>query len=108
MILDEDQAKDLVLSDGVVVPNVPVDIDCVPGKRTIERNPVCSFHEVLFDPLLVDGFSVFYEFRFKFHDFFWCIWVTEVLVPAYVIADTSVQYWACWELSFPGFILVEY
>lgn len=70
MILDEDQAKDLVLSDGVVVPNVPVDIDCVRGQRTIERNPVCSFHEVLFDPLFVDGFFVYYEFRFKFHDFF--------------------------------------
>lgn len=70
MILDEDQAKDLVLSDGFVVPNVPVDIDCVRGQRTTEKNPVCSFHEVLFDPLLVDGFFVYYEFIFKFHDFF--------------------------------------
>ncbi|GAV80563.1 MACPF domain-containing protein [Cephalotus follicularis] len=44
--LDEDHARDLVVSDGVVVPNVSVDIECSRGKRSIEKIPVCSFHEM--------------------------------------------------------------
>lgn len=55
---DESQTKDLVVSDGVVVPNVPVDIDCSPVKSTTETVPVCSFHEVRFDSLSVLGFSL--------------------------------------------------
>ncbi|KAJ1426186.1 Proton-dependent oligopeptide transporter family [Sesbania bispinosa] len=46
--LDEDPAstRDLVVSDGVVLPNVSVDIDCSPGKSVMEKIPVCSFHEM--------------------------------------------------------------
>lgn len=45
--IDEDHhAGDLVVSDGVLVPNVSVDIECSKGNRSIERIPVCSFHEV--------------------------------------------------------------
>ncbi|KAJ0017808.1 hypothetical protein Pint_10170 [Pistacia integerrima] len=45
VLLDEDHARDLVVSDSVVVPRVSVDIDYSRGKRGIERLPVCSFHE---------------------------------------------------------------
>lgn len=45
--LDEDHTRDLVLNDGVVVPNVPVDIECSMGNSGIERRSVCSFHEVV-------------------------------------------------------------
>ncbi|KAG2684919.1 hypothetical protein I3760_10G098300 [Carya illinoinensis] len=44
--LDEDHTRDLVLNDGVVVPNVPVDIECSMGNSGIERRSVCSFHEM--------------------------------------------------------------
>ena len=44
--LDEDHTNDLVLSDGVIVPNVSIDIKWSMGKDGIERKPVCSFHEV--------------------------------------------------------------
>ncbi|KAJ4823897.1 hypothetical protein Tsubulata_026741, partial [Turnera subulata] len=44
--IDEQHTKDLVASDGVVVPNVSVDIDCSRGNRSIERIPVCSFHQM--------------------------------------------------------------
>ncbi|XP_031263639.1 MACPF domain-containing protein CAD1-like [Pistacia vera] len=46
VFLDEDHARDLFLSDSVVVPRVSVDIDYSRGKRGIERLPVCSFHEM--------------------------------------------------------------
>jgi hypothetical protein len=45
--LEEDNARDLVPSPDVVVPNVPVDIVCSVGKSAIERNSVCSFREVV-------------------------------------------------------------
>ncbi|GLU22789.1 hypothetical protein SLE2022_388370 [Rubroshorea leprosula] len=44
--LDEDEAVDLVVSDGVVVRNVPTDIEFSRSNSTIERVPVCSFHEM--------------------------------------------------------------
>lgn len=44
--LDEEKARDLVVSDGVVVPNVSADIECSGSKRSIERVPVCCFHEM--------------------------------------------------------------
>ncbi|KAJ7947206.1 MACPF domain-containing protein CAD1 [Quillaja saponaria] len=44
--LDEDRNRDLVVSDGVVIPSVSIDIECSPGKSTVERIPVCSFHEM--------------------------------------------------------------
>ena len=47
VILDEDNTKDLVLSDGVVIPNVSVDVEASCGKWTKEIIPVCGFHEVI-------------------------------------------------------------
>ncbi|KAI8568150.1 hypothetical protein RHMOL_Rhmol02G0175100 [Rhododendron molle] len=44
--LDEQQTRDLQVSDGVVVPNVSVDIESSTGKRIPEEIPVCSFHEM--------------------------------------------------------------
>ncbi|XP_038723732.1 MACPF domain-containing protein CAD1-like [Tripterygium wilfordii] len=44
--VDEDRARDLVVSDGVVVPNVSLEIECSKGERSIERIPVCNFHEM--------------------------------------------------------------
>ena len=46
--LDDQVTKDLVVSHGLVVPNVPVDIDCSPGERDIQTTPVFSFNEVIF------------------------------------------------------------
>lgn len=46
--LDEDHVRDLVLTDGLVLPSVSADIDCCNDKRSIERVPVSSFHEVSF------------------------------------------------------------
>jgi hypothetical protein len=64
--LEEDKARDLVPSDGVVVPNVPSDgvvvpnvppdIQCSVGKSAIERKSVCSFHEVVSRSILFLGF----------------------------------------------------
>lgn len=54
--LDEQQTRDLQVSDGVVVPNVSVDIESSTGKRITEEIPVCSFHEVRFLICLVAGF----------------------------------------------------
>ncbi|KAI4332434.1 hypothetical protein L6164_017344 [Bauhinia variegata] len=44
--LDEEQGRDLEVSQGVVIPNVSVDIDCSKGKKNIERTDVLSFHEM--------------------------------------------------------------
>lgn len=44
--IDEEHARDLDISHELVLPSVSFDIDCSPGKRSIERIPVCSFHEV--------------------------------------------------------------
>jgi hypothetical protein len=44
--IDEDQTRDLEVSDGLVVPNVSVDIESSTGKRTTEEIPVCSFQEM--------------------------------------------------------------
>lgn len=54
--LEEDKAWDLVPSDGVVVPNVPADIQCSVGKSAIERKSVWSFHEVVSRSILFLGF----------------------------------------------------
>ncbi|KAL8108217.1 MACPF domain-containing protein CAD1-like [Apium graveolens] len=45
-VSDDGVTKDLVLSDGVVVPNVPVDIDWSRGERALETTPVLSFNEM--------------------------------------------------------------
>ena len=52
VILDEENTRDLVVSDGVIIPNVSVDIEASRGKRTTESIPVCGFHEVIFVFLL--------------------------------------------------------
>ncbi|XWS19758.1 hypothetical protein CRYUN_Cryun31cG0044500 [Craigia yunnanensis] len=44
--LDEDHTNDLVLSGGVIMPNMSVDIERSMGKSGIERKSVCSFHEM--------------------------------------------------------------
>ncbi|KAG5235130.1 MACPF domain-containing protein [Salix suchowensis] len=44
--IDEEHARDLDISHELVLPSVSFDIDCSPGKRSIERIPVCSFHEM--------------------------------------------------------------
>ncbi|KAJ6744414.1 MACPF DOMAIN-CONTAINING PROTEIN CAD1 [Salix purpurea] len=43
--IDEEHARDLDISHELVLPSVSFDIDCSPGRRSIERIPVCSFHE---------------------------------------------------------------
>ncbi|XP_054803303.1 MACPF domain-containing protein CAD1 [Prosopis cineraria] len=45
--LDEDHIRDLVVSDGVVIPSVSVDIDVSSGKSGIKKTPVYSFHEMV-------------------------------------------------------------
>jgi len=47
--LDEDSTRDLVVSRGVVVPNVPLEIHCSTGEIAFESKSVCSFHEVVSD-----------------------------------------------------------
>lgn len=49
VIVDEENTRDLVVSDGLVIPNVSVDIEVSRGKRTQETIPVCGFHEVILD-----------------------------------------------------------
>ncbi|CAI0475647.1 unnamed protein product [Linum tenue] len=45
--IDEHRTRDLVAAGhGVVLPNASVDIECSMGARSIERIPVCSFHEM--------------------------------------------------------------
>ncbi|XP_013630356.1 PREDICTED: MACPF domain-containing protein CAD1 [Brassica oleracea var. oleracea] len=44
--IEEGQNRDLELSDGFFLPNVPVDIECSPGEEGIQRIPVCTFHEM--------------------------------------------------------------
>ncbi|CAK9321138.1 unnamed protein product [Citrullus colocynthis] len=44
--LDDAHTRDLVLSDGVVVPNVPDDVQCSSDTRATENVPVCSFHKM--------------------------------------------------------------
>ncbi|KAJ8761917.1 hypothetical protein K2173_006519 [Erythroxylum novogranatense] len=46
VLLDEEHTRDLDVCHGVVLPNVSTDIECSAGKRSIERIPVCSFHEM--------------------------------------------------------------
>ncbi|KAF2578596.1 hypothetical protein F2Q68_00005802 [Brassica cretica] len=54
--IEEGQNRDLELSDGFFLPNVPVDIECSPGEEGIQRIPVCTFHENWFTfEVLVNG-----------------------------------------------------
>ncbi|KAI3408017.1 MACPF domain-containing protein [Psidium guajava] len=46
VVLDDDRVRDLVVSDGVVLPSVSADIECSRGRGKIERTSVCSFHEM--------------------------------------------------------------
>ncbi|XP_010478331.1 PREDICTED: MACPF domain-containing protein CAD1 [Camelina sativa] len=44
--IEEGQNRDLELSDGYLLPNVPSDIECSRGRNSIQRIPVCSFHQM--------------------------------------------------------------
>ncbi|XP_042489689.1 MACPF domain-containing protein CAD1 isoform X1 [Macadamia integrifolia] len=44
--IDEQNSRDLVISDGVVLPNVSVDVEYSPGLSSIVTIAVCSFHEM--------------------------------------------------------------
>lgn len=46
--IEEGQNRDLELSDGYLLPNVPADIECSRGRIGTQRIPVCSFHQVKF------------------------------------------------------------
>lgn len=46
--IDEDQKRDILISDDVVLPNVSVDIQYSPGEKALDVTPVCNFHEVTF------------------------------------------------------------
>ena len=58
--IDEEHARDLDISHEFVLPSVSFDIDCSPGKRSIERIPVCYFHEVNFSFLFFSFLSIHY------------------------------------------------
>jgi hypothetical protein len=71
--IDEEHARDLDISHGLVLPSLSFDIDCSQEKRSFERIPVCSFHEVnfsfLFFPFIIwaclDFFILFSYVRFR-------------------------------------------
>ncbi|KNA12138.1 hypothetical protein SOVF_128530 [Spinacia oleracea] len=44
--IDEDQKRDILISDDVVLPNVSVDIQYSPGEKALDVTPVCNFHEM--------------------------------------------------------------
>ncbi|XP_022925669.1 MACPF domain-containing protein CAD1-like [Cucurbita moschata] len=44
--LNDTHTRDLLLSDGLVVPNVPDDVQCSSESRVTENVPVCSFHKI--------------------------------------------------------------
>ncbi|CAN1167728.1 MACPF domain-containing protein CAD1 [Linum perenne] len=52
--IDEENTRNLVVGDGVLVASV--DVECSMGKRSIDRIPVCSFHEVRFCFIPLDFF----------------------------------------------------
>jgi hypothetical protein len=60
--IDDEHTRDLDISHGVVLPNVSFDIDCSKENRSIERIPVCSFHEVIFFPLLFNRYLVIFSY----------------------------------------------
>lgn len=44
--VDECNTRDIAISTGLVVPNVPADVEVCRGKVEREITPVCSFHEM--------------------------------------------------------------
>lgn len=44
--IEEGKNRDLEMSDGFLLPNVPADIECSLGEPYIDRISVCSFHQV--------------------------------------------------------------
>jgi hypothetical protein len=62
--IDEEHARDLDISHGLVLPSLSFDIDCSQEKRSFERIPVCSFHEVNF------------FFSFSFHSLSGHAWIS--------------------------------
>ena len=45
--VDEENTRDLVISHGLVLPNVSADVELSRGKVVRETTPVLSFHEVM-------------------------------------------------------------
>ena len=45
--IKEGQNRYLEFSDGFLLPNVPVDIECSPCEEGIQRIPVCTFRQVI-------------------------------------------------------------
>nr|DAD48157.1 TPA_asm: hypothetical protein HUJ06_018094 [Nelumbo nucifera] len=46
--LDENNTRDLLITDDLVLPNVSFDIELFSGKGKMETRAACSFHEVIF------------------------------------------------------------
>ncbi|KAH0917900.1 hypothetical protein HID58_025560 [Brassica napus] len=44
--IEQGQNRDLELTDGFLLPNVPADIECSLGEPYIDRISVCSFHQM--------------------------------------------------------------
>lgn len=64
--VDEENTRDLVISHGLVLPNVSADVDFSRGKIKRETTPVLTFHEVM---------GLFRCGVFVFLFFFMLIWV---------------------------------
>lgn len=45
--IDDEQTRNLEISESCVIPDVPVDIECSRGRIDNRETPVWSFHEVL-------------------------------------------------------------
>lgn len=60
--IEEGQNRDLELSDGDLLPDVPADIECSRGRNSIQRIPVCSFHQVKMPFLDLTLFFFFFVF----------------------------------------------
>lgn len=58
--IEEGQNRDLELSDGDLLPNVPADIECSRGRNSMQRIPVCSFHQVDFRRIFFVTFPQFF------------------------------------------------
>ncbi|KAF2534046.1 hypothetical protein F2Q70_00030544 [Brassica cretica] len=53
--IEEGKNRDLEMSDGFLLPNVPADIECSLGEPYIDRISVCSFHQVAVSKCLIDA-----------------------------------------------------
>lgn len=56
---DEEKTKDLLVCDGVTVPNVSIDVECSRGESRTETTRACSFDEVIVRSELLLGVGFF-------------------------------------------------